>query len=439
MSFGNPISTATRRIRRERAGAKRLVEAEVCVVGAGIAGVAAALEAAQLGRRVVLIDGFPALGGQAVNAIIGTFCGLYSNGVDGYRFTYGIVDRLLSDLDREGALHWYQGPVTTIVYYDEVALSRWIERSVLSAGITVVVGAVLCDVKRDGRRIQGVDLVTRYGDVRVVADGFVDASGDAALAWQAGIECQEPSDASVFGSQQFVVENIDETQQPTRDEMANRIASRGADYGLVRRNGLGFYFPGRATAVMNMTHVETPMDPVEASQKGIEGKDQADRAMDFLQSEFPETFGNARIRSYGFPGIRQTRWICGRHQLTLSEVREGRWFDDTIARTAWPIELHNSPSGLVWEPFDDDHVHCVPFSSLVPPETDNLVAVGRCIDADPAALSSVRVMGPCMAMGTAAAHALDLAGSGSVHQIDIPALQERVKDNLERSERRSDC
>jgi hypothetical protein len=53
------------------------------------------------------------------------------------------------------------------------------------------------------------------------------------------------------------------------------------------------------------------------------------------------------------------------------------------------------------------------------------------MDGDAAALSSTRVMGPCMAMGMAAAHALDLAGSGSVHQIDLAALNARVKDNVE--------
>jgi hypothetical protein len=35
-------------------------------------------------------------------------------------------------------------------------------------------------------------------------------------------------------------------------------------------------------------------------------------------------------------------------------------------------------------------------------------------------------------MGTAAAHALDLAGSGSVHEIDLAALQQRLTDNLDR-------
>jgi hypothetical protein len=35
-------------------------------------------------------------------------------------------------------------------------------------------------------------------------------------------------------------------------------------------------------------------------------------------------------------------------------------------------------------------------------------------------------------MGTAAAHALDLAGAGSVHNIDLAKLQQRLQDNLER-------
>jgi hypothetical protein len=170
------------------------------------------------------------------------------------------------------------------------------------------------------------------------------------------------------------------------------------------------------------------------STKSLDGKDQADRAVAFLRGEYPAAFGNARIRTYGALGIRQTRWIVGRQQLTVEDVREGRDFPDAVARTGWPIELHDTPQGHVWEPFGDDHLHYVPMGSLVSPECDNMVAAGRYIDGDVAALSSVRVMGPCIAMGAAAAHALDLAGAGSVHQIDNAALRARVKDNVERRE-----
>ncbi|MDB5405623.1 MAG: hypothetical protein JWL84_535 [Rhodospirillales bacterium] len=424
-----PISTATNRVRRDRAAPTQIVEADICVVGAGISGISAAIEAARLGRKVILVDGLPALGGQAVHSIIGTFCGLFANGTHGKQFTFGIADDILRDLGAQDALHYRRGPMTTVVMYDEVALGRWIEKTVLEAGVTVLVGAILRSVEMDGRKIKSIELANRYGDVVVKATGFVDATGDAALAWQAGLECQEPEGPN-YGSQMMVIEGIDESRYPTRDEMSARLAEKAESYGLVRHDGFAFAFPGRGIALVNMNHVETPLEPLAASARGIEGKIQADRSLTLLKAEYPEAFGNARVRAYGFPGIRQTRWIVGTQHLTVDEIRAGTEFPDAIARTAWPIEQHHNAAGYVWEPFAEDHVHYVPFGSLTPADADNVVAAGRCIDADGAALSSVRVMGPCIAMGAAAAHALDLAGSGSVHQIDIAALRRRLAANV---------
>jgi hypothetical protein len=69
---------------------------------------------------------------------------------------------------------------------------------------------------------------------------------------------------------------------------------------------------------------------------------------------------------------------------------------------------------------------------MLPAGADNIVTAGRCVDGDVEALSAIRVMGPCIAMGTAAAHALDLAGSGPVHAIDLQTFQQRLHDNLDR-------
>jgi hypothetical protein len=431
-SFRTKASTATRTV--VRTGSRPLQRsADICVVGSGIAGVSAAIEAARLGRKVLLIDGLPVLGGQAVNSIVGTICGMFSNGNDGYQVTYGIAEDIIRDLSGTGAIHYRQG-VNNIIIYDEVALGRWIEKTIHEAGVDVLLGAVLREVEVRDRRISALNLATRYGDVRVEAMGFVDASGDAALVWQAGFPCREPADGPVFGTQMVVLEGIDEANVPSREELPARMRDRAEHYGLVRREGLSFIIPGRGIAAMNMTHIETPLDPFEMSNKTLEGRDQADRAVVFLKNEFPKAFGEARVRAYGFPGIRQTRWICGRQQLTVEDVVNGRKFDDAIARTAWPIELHDSGIDHVWRPFGADHMHYVPFGCLTPADADNVVAAGRCIDADNAALSSVRVMGPCIAMGAAAAHALDLAGTGSVHQIDMSELRHRLRDNLERAD-----
>ena len=408
------------------------ISGDICVVGAVISGISSSLEAARLGRKVILVDGQPSLGSQAVNSIIGTFCGLYSNGPEPRQLTHGVADDILRDLGATGAVRCVRSSIasTTVVYYEEVALGRWIETAVRAAGITVVLGAVLRKVQFENRRIIGISLATRYGDVQIAATGFVDASGDATLTWQAGLPCREP-DTPIYGTQTVVLEHLNEDHKPSPAEYSQRLRERADAYGLVRRDGLAFFYPERGTAVVNMTHVQTPLHPVHASEKALEGKEQADRVVNFLKSEFPAAFGNARVRAYGLPGIRQTRWIVGCHQLTADEVRLGTRFEDEIARTSWPIELHNRPEGFVWEPFGADHIHYVPLRSLAPKDADNLLAVGRCIDGDAAALSSVRVMGPCIAMGAAAAHALDLAGSGSVSDIDRTALRARLIRNLE--------
>jgi 2-polyprenyl-6-methoxyphenol hydroxylase-like FAD-dependent oxidoreductase len=416
-------------VTRPLTDAEQEVSADVCVVGAGIAGSTAAIESARLGRSVVLVDSLPLIGGQMVHSLIGLFCGIFGNAPEYRQLTHGIFDDIFRDLGPSGDLYFSRSHTTT-VFYNEVALGRWLEKTVRDLGIQVVTGAVLQDVAvRDGR-VESLGLATRYGNLRVRCEGFVDASGDAALSWQAGLPCWVP-ERPIYGSQQVIVENLDENHKPDAGDIEAVFAARGAELGLLRRGGLAFFFPGRGTAVLNVTHIDAPLDPLDASRAMFEGRDQADRAIALLRAEFPKAFGDARVRAYGFPGRRQTRWIKGVHQLSLDEVRAGTRFDDRVARTAWPIELHDRSDGYVWEMFGADHVHYVPLRSMTPPDTHNLVAAGRCVDGDAAALSSVRVMGPCSAMGAAAAHALDLAaGGGSVHDIDLGRLRERLAANL---------
>jgi hypothetical protein len=423
---------ATRTVRRTAAPAVRLVHGDICVLGAGIAGVAAALEAAKLGRRVVLVDGAPSLGGQAVGSIIGTLIGLYTHGPNPYQLTHGIADELIRDLQAEGALLTYRN-VTVTFQYDELRLARWIERQVQAAGIQALVGAVLTDVGFAARRITHLDLATRFGPVRVAAQGFVDASGDATLAWHAGLAVREPEEP-IFGTLNFLIEGFDtryvgELKMP---EVHARLRERGREYGLVRHDGHLMTFASRGFMLANISHFETPLDPLASAALVFEGRRQADATLAFLRQEFPRIFAQARIRAYGNPGIRQTRWIVGRSQLTQADIHAGRRHADAVARCAWWVELHNTAEQVHWERMPDAHVYTIPLSCMTPAEADNLVAAGRCVDGDSHALSAVRVMGPCIAMGTAAAHALDLAAAGPVHALDLAALQRRLYDNLER-------
>lgn len=421
------------RIVRHQPGAVPQLGADIAILGAGIAGVSAALEAARLGRSVILIDAGAQLGGQSTQSLIGTFCGLYSNGPAPYRVVYGMADAMLRDLRAMDAVAPRRGRNTVILIYQEQALARWMEQALIAAGVTLLLGSSLLAVHRSDARVTGLSLASRHGLLDVTAQGFVDASGDAALAYAAGFDCREPA-SPIMGTLMFSIENFDEAAALALDRwaMQRRLAEQAAQYGLVRKDGFVFAFPGKGQALVNMTHVQTPLDAAGHALAQIEGRAQADRVLAFLRGEYPLVFGVARVRSYGLLGIRQTRWICGRQQLAVADVRAGTRPADAVLRCSWPIELHDRADDVHWEEFGDDHLHYLPFGAMLPQEAENLVAAGRCVDGDPAALSSVRVMGPCIAMGAAAAQALDLAGAGSVAQIDIAALQARLADNLER-------
>lgn len=408
--------------------------ADICILGAGISGVSAALEAARLGRAVILVDGAPKIGGQAVGSIIGTLIGLYTHGPDAYQITGGIASELIADLTAEGAMFQRRSVKTgTITFqYDEVRLQRWIERKLTEAGVTMLVGATLTGAHMDGRMMRSIHCATRYGMVNIAAGGFVDASGDAALCWEAGLPTREPV-APIYGSMNFLIENYDTVavEALSMPDVSARLKARGADYGLVRHEGFLMHFPGMDVMLANITHFETPLDPVAAARMVVEGHAQGDAVLRFLKDELPAIFGEARVRVYGTPGIRQTRWIVSQRQLRLEDIRSPDRPDDAVARSAWWVELHDTQQETYWEPFPDNHVYFIPLSCMVPADADNIVAAGRCVDADSHALSAIRVMGPCMAMGVAAAHVLDLADGGPIAGIDLATLTTRLSANLE--------
>lgn len=412
------------------------IDADLCVIGSGAAGISAALEAHDIGLKVLIVDASPQLGGQAVGSAIGTICGLYGNGEAPPRVTWGVMDGMLVELTSNGDASARRARNTLIIDYSVNAWMRWIENETLKRNIPCLLGGVMRAVTVDGGRVTSLSVATRWGDCEVRARQFVDASGDAALVWLTGQSLNE-ADQHIYGTVMALFEDVDTDLLADwpRDTFHEAMRRRGEEFGLVRHDGFIFPVARGGRVLLNMTHIETPQDAIGLARSGMQGKAQADGLLALFKAEFPEAFGNARVALYGQPGIRQTRTIQGRERISVAAVRAGDRQHDAIARCSWPIELHTEMADTHWEVFDADHMHHIPFGAMTPQSLDNVVVAGRCIDAEPAALASVRVMGPCFAMGRAAANAAALAGNGSFHQLDMNALQQAVGDNLDRSER----
>jgi hypothetical protein len=171
-----------------------------------------------------------------------------------------------------------------------------------------------------------------------------------------------------------------------------------------------------------VTKFQPALDPLGTALTAFEGRRQADTVVRFLRAEFPAVFAHARVRAYGTPG-RHTRWIVSRRHLTHDEMRAGARPPDAVARCAWPADQPGSP--------DAGRLFFLPLGCMLPRDADNLIAASRSVDADTRALPAIRAMGPLIAMGAAAAHSLDMAGSDAVHAVDTAALQRRLAHNLD--------
>jgi hypothetical protein len=130
-------------------------------------------------------------------------------------------------------------------------------------------------------------------------------------------------------------------------------------------------------------------------------------------------------------GIRETRRIVGRYQLSEDDVLDCADFEDAIGVNGWPIEAHVAGSvdfrfarGDAPRGFNQ-----LPLRMMVPSAVDNLYVVGRCASMTHGGQSSARVTGPCFAMGEAAGVAADLAiGAGvAAGSVDVATLQRRLE------------
>jgi flavin-dependent dehydrogenase len=169
------------------------------VLGGGPAGVCAAIEAARNGTRVLLIEGSGMLGGMATTALVGPFMTNYDR--EGNRPTVGglyreILERLAS---RSGAIlpedtdspsihtsfiKRYHRHVTP---FDSFMLQIVLDEMVAEAGVEVLLYTRFVDCVCENGKITSVILAALEGLRCVSADLFIDATGNADVAFSAGV------------------------------------------------------------------------------------------------------------------------------------------------------------------------------------------------------------------------------------------------------------
>jgi hypothetical protein len=413
-------------------------EADLVVVGGGSAGSAAAITAARAGLRTVLVEDSPFLGGMSTGGAVGTFCGFY------YRERNGDLIRLVGGfpadvMDALAARGDCYGPVpikpTGAVPYVPWGLKRLYDGLARAEGrLQVLLHArFLHALVRDGR-IEAVTVATRSGRVAFRAPYFIDASGDAELARAAGVTV-EKGESLQYPSMMFYMQHVDLNEAfPHLFELNDLIERHFTSAGLPRRSGnlIPTGRPGEVLVAMSRVGIEGRAidagDAAELTLGEMLGREQAEHCAEFLREHMPGFAGAFVSDTAPRLGVRETRRVRGRYALSGDDVLAGRKFDDGVCRAAWPVELHVADGRTEWHFLDDGLWYTVPFRCLVPETIDNLLVAGRCVSATREGFGSVRVIGPCMSEGQAAATAVALAlpRASALPGIDVDALRARL-------------
>lgn len=391
------------------------VSYDVVVAGGGAAGLAAAVAAAGRGARTALVERYGFLGGMATAGMVSTICGLYRTAPTGPAeplnegFPETFARRLMN---APGCGQPMRRGRTYVLVYTPFAFACLADEIASSTPeLDVYLHAYLVGIERGERSVEALHLATWERRLQLEARTVVDTSGDAVVAWHAGAATETtPLAERQLPSLVFVLQHVDvEALQPGPRVALLRTLASAERQGLLPKGSSNLTLgpslqPGEVVCKLTLSGIAEELsarrDFLAAAEQ--EGRKRARAVSEFLRTlpAFARSF-----LSHTAPqiGVRESRRVIGRYQLTREDVLAGRKFEDGVARAGWPIELwEEGRLGASYEYLPDGETYDIPLRCLQARDVDNLLVAGRCMSATHEALGSARVIGTCLATGEAA-------------------------------------
>ncbi|MDF2650213.1 MAG: FAD-dependent oxidoreductase [Paenibacillus sp.] len=428
-------------------------EYDVAVLGGGPAGITAAITAARNGAKTILIERYGFLGGMSTAAMVYPWMTFHS--ASGEQVIKGIaqeiVDRLMSLNASPGHQRDTIGFVHTLTPYHPEVYKVLACDMLQEAGVDIVLHTVAIDVQSAADSISGITLYNKSGVSTLQAKVYVDATGDGDIAYMAGAPWEK---GNIEGKVQpmtmkFRMRGVDldkvkryMQQNPSNFYEKSLISEldllpltgvmgfysqwKAAELPIQRDGLLFFSGPNEDEVLVNISRVSglDPTNSGDLTQAEIEGRKQVLLLETFLQKSIPG-FEKASISSVGTQiGVRETRRIIGKYVLNGKDVLDGRRFDDVIARSGYPIDIHNPEGkGITANFIREGGAYDIPYGSIVPLKTRNLLLAGRCISTTHEAQATTRLTPSCMAIGQAAGTAAALAVLHNCDTAEVPILE----------------
>lgn len=392
---------------------------DLCVIGGGAAGIAAAVGGARCGLKVLLIEKYGFCGGATVAGSSGTICGLFSSGNRPERIVFGFAGEFHERLAQScGAGHPIRFGSTLLVPHDSFVWKVVADSYLRDEGIEVLYHTNFVAAYCEGQRVNTLVVRAAEGLRAIRPKMLIDASGDAEVVHSIGASTTMGKDGTVqTPTMIFRLGGVDMPQFMKLDpaEISAQVAAadRSGTYRLPRHHVYLFPMPNGRDVLCNMTRITFPDGSVpvgtcsaDMSFAEMEGRIQAREYARFLKDRIPGFQRSYLIDTGAQVGIRQSRSLVGKGRLSNEDVLQARKTAGAVTFSAWPIECHSA--GDVKITYLQDDTYDIPFETLVPLSGTNLLVAGRCLSAEHEAMASARVTAQCFGMGYAAGAAAAL-------------------------------
>ncbi|NQX67024.1 FAD-dependent oxidoreductase [Paenibacillus alba] len=437
------------------------IEADVVVVGAGPAGIHAALAAGRGGAKTVIIERYGFAGGMSTAALVYPWMTFHTT--EGKQVIKGtaqeMIERLMAINASPGHVRDTCGFVHTITPYHPEVYKVLAVEMLREAGVRMLFHSFVDSVEVTDDHIQSVTLTSKSGRIELKAKVFVDTTGDADLAYLSGAPCLQGREGDHLTQpmtmkfrmrgvdldkvKSYILQHPDEFYRKTPiAELPDLYLSavqgfykhwKEADLPIKRDQVLFFSGPEEDEVLVNMTRIQgldgTNVEDLTLAEEL--GRKQVLMVAEFMTKSLPG-FEKASISQVGAQiGIRESRRIEGQYTLEMGDVVEGKRFSDVIARSGYPIDVHApSDNGVIVSWVGGDGAYDIPYRCLLPKKIDNLLVGGRCISTSHEALGTTRLSPSCMATGQAAGTAAAIAVMHKLTPQDVPIslLQEKLQE-----------
>lgn len=392
-------------------------EADLCVIGGSCTGVFAAVRAAELGAKVVLIEQQNRLGGVATTGLVGMWHTVFDMTGE-KQIIGGLTWEMMERLEKRRAISPdFRDPAASRrfgVRFNSEELTLELDQLVrehpaIHLYLHTRFSRVVCE---EPGKIDAVILENKSGRFAIRAKMFLDASGDGVLCREAGLAVipaenpQPPTTCARFGGWDTLGPyNLQNLIEKYRSELPDLPCGYYWDMFIPGSNDIMF----AGTRILNCNCA----DGAELTRAELEGRRQLRAIIDMFRREFPDN----RITLASLPsmiGIRETGHISSIAGLHGKDLLAGVCFEDTIGRGTYPVDIHSNKDNAItfwqldgtkttwhgnenvkerWLPEGEIlPFYNIPLSCLIPQNAKNLIAAGRLLDADPMAFGAVRVM-----------------------------------------------